>query len=67
MTESQEFVLALEQCRESKGMIWHGKIPVEILELYGLEYSELQHGYTIAGVYVKVVPRYESFKPEWEK
>lgn len=63
--EAKQFIFGLEQCRPDKGMKWHGPIPQEIVELFGLRISESSHGYDIAGVYVQVVPRYEAFTPNW--
>lgn len=63
--EAKQFIFGLEQCRPAKGMIWHGNIPKEIKTLFDIKQKELNHGYTIAGVYVKLAPRYEAFTPDW--
>lgn len=63
--EAKQFIFGLEQCRSAEGMIWHGKIPREIAELFDVQVKELSHGYTIAGVYVVTKPLYEPYTPEW--
>jgi hypothetical protein len=63
---AKQFIFGLDQCRRTKGMKWHGKIPQEIVDLFDIKVQELSHGYTIAGVYVTVHPAYEAFTPDWE-
>jgi hypothetical protein len=64
--EAKQFMFGLDQCRgKYKAMKWHGKIPEDIVELFGLTISEVTPGYTIAGMYVTLVPRYEGYTPDW--
>lgn len=67
--ELKAFIFGMEQVRKAgaKGMKWHGPIPKEIGELYGIEIKELRNGYNIAGIYVTVCPQYEIYEPKWLK
>lgn len=65
--DAKQFIFGLEQCRQKGGMKWGGKIPPEIIELFDVNIGELNHGYTISGVYVQTVPRYQIFTPEWNE
>lgn len=56
--DAKTFILGLEQSRSAGGMIWHGKIPQQIIDLYDIKISELAPRYTITGVLVETRPQY---------
>lgn len=66
-SDFKTFMFGLDQCRQSGGMIWYGKIPKEVIDLYELKVASTAHGYNIAGVYVQIKPQYEAFEPDWNK
>lgn len=63
--EAKQFIFALDQCRGNGGMYWHGHIPHQIVELFDIKISEINSGYTIAGVHVETVPQYTAYVPKW--
>ena len=63
--EAKTFMLGLDQSKGKGGMIWHGKVPNEIKELFGIDQSDVDRGIALVGVYVKTAVQYESYVPEF--